>query len=62
MGWKDWFGKGRQAVTDNKDSVKDGIDRAGDMIDEKTGGEHAEHVDKGQEMAKDYVDKLPDEE
>ena len=61
MGLKDWFGKGKKAAADNKDAVKDGIDKAGDFVDEKTGGQHAEHVDKGQEMAKDYVDKLDEE-
>lgn len=61
MGLKDWFNKGKTAAADNKETVKDGIDKAGDMVDEKTGGQHAEHVDKGQEAAKDYVDKLPEE-
>lgn len=60
MGWKDWFNRGKQAAAENKEAVKDGVDKAGDMIDEKTGGEHAEHVDKGQEAAKDYVDGLPE--
>jgi hypothetical protein len=41
--------------------VKGGIDKAGDIVDEKTGGQHAEHVDKAQDAAKDYVEKLPEE-
>lgn len=61
MGWKDWFNRGKKAAAENKDAVKEGIDKAGDMIDEKTGGEHAEHVDKGQDMAKDSVEDLSEE-
>jgi hypothetical protein len=60
MGWKDWFNRGKQAAAENKETVKDGIDKAGDVIDEKTEGQHAEHVDKGQDAAKDYVDGLPE--
>lgn len=58
MGIKDWFSKGKEAAADNKDAVKGGIDKAADMVDEKTDGKLSEHVDTGQEMAKDAVDKL----
>jgi hypothetical protein len=61
MGWKDWFNKGKDVAADNKEAVQDGIDKAGDMIDDKTGGQHSEHVDKGQDMAKDYVEGLPED-
>lgn len=60
MGFKDWFSKGKQAAAENKDAVKDGIDKAGDMVDDKTGGQHSEHVDMGQDAAKDFVDDLPE--
>lgn len=61
MGLGDMIDKAKDLAGQNKDKVKEGIDKAGDFVDEKTGGEHAEHVDKGQEMAKDYVDDLPEE-
>jgi hypothetical protein len=61
MGLRDWLNKGKKAAAENKDAVKDGVDEAGDFVDEKTGGQHAEHVDKGQEAAKDYIDKLPED-
>ncbi len=61
MGIKDWFSKGKKAAAENKDAVKDGIDKAGDFVDDKTGGQHSEHVDKGQEVAKDYVENLDEE-
>jgi hypothetical protein len=52
---KGWFGG-------NKDTVKGGIDKAGDAVDDKTGGKFAGQVDQGQTMANDAVDKLPGEE
>lgn len=61
MGIRDWFKKGQQAAADNKDAVKEGIDKAGDIVDEKTDNKFTEHVDKGQEAAKDYVEDLPEE-
>lgn len=61
MGVDDFVDKAKDLASENKDKVKEGIDKAGDMIDEKTGGEHAEHVDKGQKAAKDYVEDLPEE-
>lgn len=58
MGIKDWFSKGKDMAADNKDKVKDGIEKAADVVDEKTGGEHTEHIAKGEEAAKDAVDGL----
>ena len=43
------------------DKVDDGIDRGGDVVDERTGGKHAAHVDKAQDAAKDALRK-PDGE
>lgn len=45
-------------VDEHGDKAGDGVDRAGDMVDEKTGGQHAEHVDTGQEHAKNTLDGL----
>lgn len=61
MGFSDWFKKGKQAAADNKDAVTQGIDKAADMADEKTGGKYSEHIDTGAEKAKDVVEGLGDE-
>jgi hypothetical protein len=58
MGISDWFKKAKDTAADNKDGVKDGIEKAGDMVDDKTGGKYAEHVDKGQDAATEFVEKL----
>lgn len=61
MGFKDWFNKGKKAAADNADAVKDGVDRAADFADEKTGERFSGHIDTGAEAAKDAVDKLNEE-
>ncbi|AXK85645.1 antitoxin [Nocardia farcinica] len=47
----------KELVGKNPDRVKGGIDKAGDMFDQRTGGKYADHVDKGQQKAKDYLDR-----
>ena len=46
------FDKAKQFADDNPDKVNQGIDKGGDAIDERTGGKHAEHVDKAQDAAR----------
>ena len=58
MGFLD---KVKGLVSQNADRVDSAIDKAGDYIDDKAGGKFSEHVDKGQDVANDAVDKLTDE-
>ena len=43
--------KAMDAVTD------DHVDQAADKVDETTGGEHRDKIDKGRDMAKEQLDK-----
>ncbi|MDQ7910318.1 antitoxin [Phytohabitans sp. ZYX-F-186] len=63
MGIADSFkDKAEQAVDKiGGDRVKQGVEKAGDKIDEMTGGKFAGQVDKGQSAASDYVDKMDDD-
>lgn len=45
-------------VAENGESIKNGIEKGGDFIDQKTGGKFAEKVDKVQDGASGLVDKL----
>lgn len=45
---KDWLGK-------NPDKVNTVIEKAGDIVDERTQGKYAEQVDKAQDAARKYV-------
>lgn len=45
----------KNTAESHPDQVGAGIDRAGDMVDERTGGQHAAQVDQAQEFLKDRV-------
>lgn len=47
--------KAKQFAEDNPDKVDQGIEKAGDAVDDRTGGQHAEHVDKGQDALRDKL-------
>ena len=49
------FDKAKDALAEHSAQVNAGIDRAGDFVDERTGGKHAEHIDKGQAFAKEKL-------
>ncbi|HEV2759302.1 MAG TPA: antitoxin [Acidimicrobiales bacterium] len=50
------FDKAKDLAGQHADKVGDAIDKAADMVDEKTGGKYADHIDKGAEAAKGFVD------
>jgi hypothetical protein len=49
------FDKAKDAMSGQQDKVDAGVEKSGDMVDEKTGDKYTEHVDQGQEMAKDKL-------
>ena len=49
--------KVKNLLAKNADKVDTAIDKAGDMVDKKTQGKYAQHVDKVQDAARKYVDK-----
>ena len=46
------------AVDQHGDQIADGIDKAGAMADEKTGGKHADKIDQATCKARDALDDL----
>ncbi|ORW05394.1 antitoxin [Mycobacterium kyorinense] len=54
MGFLD---KAKSLLSQNADKVEQAIDKAGDIIDDKTGGKYKDAVDKVQDAAKKAVDK-----
>ncbi len=40
------------------DKLREGAERAGDFVDEKTDSKYADKVDKAQDFANDQIDKL----
>jgi hypothetical protein len=53
----DLKGKAQGLIRGNEQAIKDGIQKAGDFVDSKTGGKYTGHVDKVQNGASTYVDK-----
>ncbi|OBK77453.1 antitoxin [Mycobacterium sp. 1164985.4] len=49
--------KVKNLLAKNADKVDTAIDKAGDMVDKKTQGKYAQHVDKAQDAARNYVNK-----
>lgn len=62
MGIGDLADKAKDLAADHKDKVKERIDKAGEVVDEKTDGKYSEQIDKGEEGAKDYVEDLPEDD
>ncbi len=52
MGFLD---KAKELAGQHADKVEQAIDKAADMVDEKTGGKYADQIDKGAESAKGFV-------
>lgn len=49
------FDKAKDALSEHSDKVAPVIDKAGDAIDEKTGGKYVGQVDKGQQLAEERL-------
>lgn len=54
--------KAEDAAAEHPDQVDEGIEKAGDFADDKTGGKYSDQVDRGQEKAGDYVEGLGDDD
>ncbi|HRC13388.1 MAG TPA: antitoxin [Dermatophilaceae bacterium] len=50
--------KATDLIQGNSDKVDDAVEKAGDLLDEKTGGQFSDKVDMAQEKAKEIADGL----
>ncbi|HEX7203076.1 MULTISPECIES: antitoxin [unclassified Arthrobacter] len=53
----DLKGKAQGLIHGNEQAIKNGISKAGDFVDTKTGGKYSGHVDKIQNGASKLIDK-----
>jgi hypothetical protein len=49
------FDKAKKLVEGNKDKAAEGVDKATDVADSKTGGKHSEHLDKVDDAADKFA-------
>jgi ABC-type transporter Mla subunit MlaD len=50
--------KAKDAIQGKEAQIDGAIDKAADLIDDKTGGKHGDKIDQAAEKAKDLVEKL----
>ena len=56
------FDRAKDALSSHRQQLDAAIENAGDFADEKTEGNYAEQVDKGQQMARDkFADMTADD-
>jgi uncharacterized protein YjbJ (UPF0337 family) len=48
--------KVKEMLGQHGDKAKGAVDKAGDVVDEKTGGKYADKVDMAQDKAKEFID------
>ncbi|MDQ3945232.1 MAG: antitoxin [Actinomycetota bacterium] len=54
--------KAQDLATERGDEAKEGLEKAGDFADEKTGGKHSDKIDQGVEKGGDFIDKAGEKE
>ena len=54
--------KAKDALGQHGDKVDEGVDRAGQFADERTGGQHSERIQQGTEKAKEGLGRFRDQD
>ena len=54
--------KAKDLVTENRDKIEDGLEKAGKFVDEKTGGKHSDKIDKGLDKVNQGLDRAEGKE
>ncbi|MDT3442311.1 antitoxin [Pseudofrankia sp. BMG5.37] len=50
--------KAEDLADEHGDQINDGLEKAGDFVDDRTGGKHGDKIDTAVDKAQDLVDKL----
>lgn len=51
-------GTAEDLVKEHDDKIEGAIDKAAELVDDKTGGRHTDKIDKAHAKAKDAVDRI----
>ncbi len=62
MGIGDFVDRAKDLASEHEDEVKDAIDKAAEMADEKTEGKYSDQIATGAEKGKEFVEGLDDSE
>jgi antitoxin protein of toxin-antitoxin system len=52
------FDKAKDALSGQEDKIDAGVEKAGDMVDERTEGKYGEQVDRGQDLANEKLGEM----
>ena len=50
--------KAEEIAEDHGDKISDGLEKAGELLDEKTDGRHGEQIDTAVDKAQELLDRL----
>ena len=56
------FDKAKDVLNQHPDKIDQGLDRAAGLADERTGGKHADKIDKGVGLAKEKLSRFLDQD
>lgn len=54
--------KAKDVLGQHGDKADQGVDRAGQFVDDKTGGQHSEHIQQGTDKAKEGLDRFREQQ
>lgn len=57
----DFLDRAKDLAAEHSDKLEQGVDVAGDFVDEKTDGKYSDQIDTGQEKAKEFLGGLGDD-
>jgi phage shock protein A len=55
------FDKAKDMVGEHNDKVDQAIDKGADVVNQRTGDQHSEHIDQGADQVKQHLDQMSDE-
>ncbi|MFC9627830.1 antitoxin [Streptomyces mirabilis] len=54
--------KAEELAEAHGDTISDGLEKAGDIVDDKTDGTYTDKIETGVDKAREYVEKLGEKE
>jgi len=56
----DFFEQAKKLASEHEDLVDSGLDKAADLVKDKTGGKYDEHIDTAQDKLEGFLGMTPD--
>lgn len=62
MGFGDKLDKLKEMAGEHADQLKQGLDKAGEFVDEKTGHQHTDQINKARDTVEQKLGQQPDQQ